>query len=198
MESAFVGEIRAFAFGYNPMAWLPCVGQQLYVQQYAALYSIIGTKFGGDGQTTFNLPNLQGYIIPCAGQLPGGENYAWTSKGGEATVALDMTEIPAHTHTVNGASTTTTPGTRLQTVPDNTSFISNIIAKVNATSPTGIVGRGYGPAPTTAAQQAPLNFNTIGPACGNATGGMDAHNNMMPYLVMNYCICINGLYPVKD
>src|SRR5581483_5602433 len=123
---AFTGEIRAFGFQFTPQDWMLCNGATLPVNQYAALFSIIGNTFGGDGRTNFKLPNIPGTVLNGQGAMPGGNTYAWGQMGGVETVQLNTATTPAHTHNfevvfVQGG------GTKETTVPTaNSSFLSNV------------------------------------------------------------------------
>lgn len=184
---AFLGEIRAMGFGYNPQNWMICAGQILPIQRYTALFSLLGNYYGGDGKTTFQLPNLQGQVAISAGQSTVGQDYVLGETGGTNNVTLLITDIPAHTHTANGANATQ-PVVNTVSTPANNTYVANPIAKTTATS--GTPGRGY--APATATPLAMLNPMAVG-----VTGSTLPHNNMMPYLAINYCICINGYFPQR-
>jgi len=184
---AFIGEIRAFAFNFNPQQWALCNGQLLPIQQYTALFSILGITYGGNGTTNFALPNIQGSVLNSAGQMLGGQNYSLGEVGGSASVSLSTAEIPMHNHVFNGASPV---GGNINgvTVPVTGSFISNSFAKSTATS--GVVGRSY--APVSPPPGAILNPTSIG-----MSGGNQPHDNMMPNLVINYCIALQGEFPQR-
>ncbi|MBS7563836.1 phage tail protein [Mucilaginibacter sp. Bleaf8] len=184
----FIGEIRAFGFNFAPYGWMQCNGQLLSIQQNAALFTILGTTYGGDGVTTFGLPNLQGSVAVSSGQSTQfGTVYSIGNTGGAANVTLNSTQMPAHTHTFNGATVTGVGSVINQ--PSNTTYLSNAGSRANATaSPTP--GRAY--APSTATPTASLN-----PAAVGASGSQAAHSNMMPYLVTNYCIALVGDYPQR-
>jgi microcystin-dependent protein len=184
---AFLGEIRAMGFGFNPQNWMLCAGQILPIQQYTALFSLLGTTYGGNGTTTFQLPNLQGQVAVSSGQSTIGQNYDLGETGGAANVTLLAPEMPAHTHTANGANATQ-PIVNTVSTPANNTYIANPVAKTSPT--TGTPGRGY--APTTATPIATLNPMAVG-----LNGSTLPHNNMMPYLAINYCICINGYFPQR-
>lgn len=184
---AFVGEIRAFAFNFNPQQWALCQGQLLSISQYSALFSILGVTYGGNGTTNFALPNIQGTVLNSAGQLAGGQNYTLGEMNGSASVTLNPTQIPSHTHAFNAAEPTA-PSSNI-TVPTAGSYISNSYAKPNPTA-TGVLGRAY--APVTPAPNGILN-----PASVGLSGSGLPHDNMMPYLTINYCICLAGIFPAR-
>ncbi|MCX6180639.1 MAG: tail fiber protein [Bacteroidetes bacterium] len=183
---AFIGEINSFAFGFVPQGWLACNGATLQVSANTALYSVIGNNFGGTPGVTFNLPNLNGEIIVGAGTLPGGSNYSFASTGGNENIALHQTSMPNHAHTMYGGITPTTPDTATLSAPNSTTFVSNLIAKS-----TNQIGKGYqhAGAPNTNVN---LAANSIG-----AAGNDMPHENRAPYLPILFCICVDGLYPVR-
>lgn len=188
----FIGEIRPFGFTYAPKGWALCNGQILPIQSNTALFSIIGNNFGGNGTTTFALPNIQGYVLVGAGQMTGGSMYDLGAAGGAATVTLTNSEMPAHNHTFNGATTTTInppPASVLLTTPTSQSFIANCIGKTSPTATSGTLGRAYDP---TTSNLVPLNPSAVG-----INGGNQPHDNMAPYLVINYCIAITGIFPPR-
>lgn len=186
---AFLGEIRPFAFNFSPRNWMPCQGQLLPISQYSTLFSILGTQYGGNGQTNFQLPNLQASVALGSGRNSlSGTTYDTGDAGGASGVQLVATEIPMHTHTLNGK----TGGGALGPVqvPTNTTYLCNVAARATESATTGVLGRTC--APATSTPNASLNPNTVG-----VTGGGQAHNNMMPYLAITYCICINGVFPQR-
>lgn len=184
----FIGEIRPFAFTFAPDGWIECNGASLPVQQYTALYSIIGTIYGGDGRSSFNVPNLQGVVANGQGQLKGGSNYPFGGHAGTEAVTLSSIQLPGHTHTFNGAVTPTTAAAVTQKVPSPTSYISNLF--VTSTTPAS-VGRSYQQM-AQGTQFVQLNPMTITPV-----GGGGAHENRAPFLPIIYCICWQGEFPPR-
>lgn len=171
MSDAFIGEIRSFGFHFAPANWMFCNGQLLGISQYQALFAIIGTTYGGNGTSNFALPNLQGQIAMHWGTGP-----TTTIIGevqGAPYVTLATTQIPSHTHTAVSAK-----GTGRTPSPGNASYLGE-------SAPSAV----WQTAPTIGPQFAP---NAIGPAGGNIP-----HDNMQPYLVLNYCICFNGIFPTR-
>ncbi|MFV8631862.1 phage tail protein [Ralstonia pseudosolanacearum] len=170
MSDQFIGEIRIFGFNFAPVDWAACDGALMPISQNAALFSILGATYGGNGSTTFGLPDLRGRAVmgPVGGAL--------NDQQGAATISLQQGEMPMHTHTAygnNARAASTAAAGRLPArfmVAHNQSFI--------ATEAT--------PAPvmTTLAPQ------TVGPA-----GGSTAHENCQPYLAVNYCIALQGAWP---
>lgn len=166
MDEPFLGEIRPFAFGFTPKGWASCDGQLLPIAQNAALFSLLGTMYGGDGRTTFALPDLRGRAGMHVSSV-----HTQGERAGQENVTLSTAQIPLHSHTVN---------------------CSNTIG--NQTSPAGKFW----------AQDSDGNvvFSSTGgatmasAAIGN-TGGQP-HSNMQPYLVVNYCIAVQGIFPSRS
>ena len=179
MSDQFLGEIRIFPFNnYAPLGWAFCSGQLLPISQNTALFSILGTYYGGNGTSNFALPNLQGSVPLGAGQGPGLTDYALGENGGSASVFLTDLENPSHTHLIN-ASTTSANSADPQ---------GNIYAKgyyeVDPSHTGGIA------AYVTSGNRTQINVNTL-----NTAGSGLPHNNMMPFLVLNFCIAMQGLFP---
>jgi microcystin-dependent protein len=177
MAEPFLGEIRIMAFNYAPSGWTLCNGQTLPINQYTALFSLLGTTFGGDGISTFQLPNLQGNAVVGAGSGAGLSPYNVGQTGGQATHTLVLTEIPGHTHTVNAASaagTSTAPSAGSAFAPDG------------ATHPTKTYSSAVAAGPAMA------------PTLIQNGGSSQPHNNLMPYLVVNFCIALAGIYPSRN
>lgn len=175
MSSSYVGEIEIFGFDFAPQQWALCAGQLLPISQNTALFSLLGTQYGGDGKTTFALPNLQGAIPVSQGQGPGLSDYNMGETGGTETVTLNLNQIPAHTHNLAASAA----GGRIDTP-----------------SPATVLGateRGTLPYAATPTAGATLNTNIVG-----TVGGSQPHNNMMPYITLNYCICLYGIFPARS
>lgn len=183
----FIGEIRPMAIKFAPVGYLLCDGSELSVSRFQALYAIIGTFYGGDGKNTFKLPNLAGKVVLGQGQLSGGDNYALAKEGGQADVTLTTNEIPTHGHSSQGASIEAVNKLLKVPTPSNT-YLSNAVAKPTPDSPSGVVGRAYS---NTGANKA-LGVNTL-----SLSGGSQSHTNMMPSLVINYCIAYDGIFPQR-
>lgn len=174
MADPFVAEIRIVGFNFAPKGWAFCNGQILPISQNTALFSLLGTTYGGDGKSTFALPNLQGSTAMHPGQGPGLSLRDLGQQGGSQTVTLLESEIPAHTHTLNANA-----------LPGSASL---------ASSTQGLSRSAGGSAYKQAAFGATTNlaFETIAPA-----GSSQPHNNMMPYLTMNYIIALQGVFPPR-
>ena len=171
----FVAEIRIFGFNFAPTGWAQCNGQLLPISQNTALFSLLGTYYGGNGQSTFALPNLQNSAHIGAGQGAGLSVYDVGQTGGEASLTLLQTEMPQHNHNPSGkASGGLAPAT------------SNV---------WGTAGT-QRPAPNfyqTAAGNTQMN-----PLALSLTGGNLPHNNLMPYMVLNFCIALQGVFPPRS
>jgi microcystin-dependent protein len=175
-----IGEVRLFAGNFAPQNWAFCQGQLLAISTNTALFSILGTTYGGNGQTTFALPDLRGRVPVGTGQGPGLPNTTLGEMSGEPTHTLIITEMPAHNHVaqaqVNASSsqgTTASPG---GAIPARSSARDNLYS--TGASDTTM---------SSAAAQV-----TVGVA-----GGSQPHNNMQPYLGLNYIICLYGIYPSR-
>jgi microcystin-dependent protein len=173
MSDPFVAEIRIFAFNFAPKGWAMCNGQLLPISQNTALFSLLGTTYGGDGKSTFALPDMQGSAPMQAGQGPGLSLRDLGEVGGVDNVTLLVSEIPVHTHTVNAGGNFDVGDTN---VPPG-----NIIAK----STNGFAYIGL-------QNQTMMAFQALPPA-----GGGLPHNNMQPYLTLNFCIAMQGIFPAR-
>ncbi len=169
----FVAEIRIFPFNFAPKGWAFCDGQILPLSQNTALFSLLGTTYGGDGKSNFALPNMQGNAPMHPGQGPGLSLHDLGEMGGAESVTLLQSEIPAHSHGVMAATIDNADSN----VPTN-----NNIGKAS-TKVFNIA---------TAGSQVQMNPTTIG-----ITGSSLPHNNMMPYLTLNFCIALQGVYPPR-
>jgi len=182
MSSQFLAEIRIFPFNFPPKGWAFCDGQLMAISQNTALFSLLGTFYGGDGKSTFALPNLQGASPIQQGQGPGLSQYFIGQQGGSDTVTLLWTEIPSHNHSFNAD-----PGNATTANPAGGAYSAG---QWNVTPNSGNVNIYYvGGSNPPSAQ---LNPNAIGPNPGG-----QPHNNMMPYLTLNFCIALQGIYPQR-
>lgn len=162
MAEPFLSEIRIMSFGYAPRGWAMCNGQFLPINQNQALFSLLGTTFGGNGQTTFALPDLRGNVPIHVGQ-----SFTLGQKGGEQAHTLTISEMPLHTHIASGTGNNA----------DNVIPTDNVFGVV-----TGLYG-----GPTNLAALAPTSITNV--------GGSQAHLNMQPFLVLNFCIALQGIFP---
>jgi microcystin-dependent protein len=172
----FIGEIRIFAGNFAPRGWAMCNGQLMSISQNTALFSLLGTSFGGDGRTTFALPNLQGSAPLMAGQGNGLTQRDLGEIGGSPTVTLNTNELPSHAHTVSG---TATPGS----APDPAGDVWGVAAVARGTVM-------YSANPGSAPKMSPQAFAVAGSG--------QPHNNMPPYLVLTFIICLQGIYPSRS
>ncbi|MCA1935018.1 MAG: tail fiber protein [Asticcacaulis sp.] len=172
----YVGEIRPFAGLHAPLDWAFCLGQILPISGNEVLYSLIGTQFGGDGRVNFGLPNLQGRLPMGTGTGTGLSPRAMGASGGSDVVALTLGQIPAHSHTLNASPETATSVSPGPNVTFGT--VSNGMAFYNDTN------------------KPPTGTTYVNAACIPQSGGNGLpHDNVMPTTVLNYIICLNGMYP---
>jgi microcystin-dependent protein len=175
MSQPFLGEIRPLPYNFAPRGWAFCAGQLFPISQNTALFSLLGTTYGGNGQTTFALPDLRGRLAISSGQGPGLSNYTLGSQSGVEAVTLLVTEMAAHNHPANCV--------------DVLAGLPSPSGNVWAADGAGITSE-YGPPVASPPQMA---SQAIG-----STGGSQPHPNMMPYLVVNYCIALQGIFPARN
>ncbi len=173
MSDNFVGEIRIFAGNFAPKDWAFCRGQLIPISQNTALFSLLGTTYGGNGTSNFALPDLQGRAPMQPGQAPGLSPYALGQQDGAETVTLSAAQKPAHSHPLRASS-----------------------AAANASDPTGnvLANAGSGALYASGPADTPLSAGAVGPAGGD---GLE-HNNLMPYLPVNYIIAMTGIFPARS
>ncbi|MHB8465058.1 MAG: phage tail protein [Acidimicrobiales bacterium] len=164
---ATLGEIRMFAFGKVPTGWLPCDGALLQIRDNQALYSLVGNRFGGDGQVTFAVPDLRGRV-----PVHRGPEIAFGSRGGEVTHTLVEGEMARHTHQIRG---TADPAAASKPHVWATTSISPTHSPTYSATANGVLGSG----------------------ALSMAGGNEPHTNMQPYVVVQFCVCISGRFPVK-
>ena len=171
MAEAFLGEIRLFGFNFAPVGWAMCQGQLLSIQQYSALFALLGTYYGGNGTTNFALPDLRGRVPIGVGQGPGLTPYVQGQQGGSETVTLSVNQMPAHSHAVNAEAST-----------------------ANSDKPTGAIpGKAGTPSYSTSAPTTTMNAAMIGPTGGSQPFGIEP-----PYLALNWCIALQGIFPSRN
>lgn len=176
MSEPFIAEIRIFAGNFAPRSWAFCNGQLLPISQNTALFSLIGTTYGGDGRTTTALPNLAGRAPMHPGRGPGLTSRRLGQKGGAETVTLSEAQMPSHNHQLTASSDSADE--------DGTTNVANA-----RTAETDASDRIYG----TASNLTAMSSNALA-----KTGGSQAHNNLQPYLAINYIIALQGLYPSRS
>jgi len=174
MSEQYIAEIRVFGFNFPPVNWAQCNGQIIGIDQNATLYNIIGTTYGGNGTSTFGLPNLQDRTAVGMGQQAGMMNWPLGQVFGEANHTLLIGEVPNHSHTANFAAGVAFSAETAS--PGPTSYPSRIKGSAYATSGNGN-----------------LNSATIG-----TYGASTPHNNIQPVLVLNFCIALFGVYPAQS
>ncbi len=171
MSDQFLAEIRIFPFWFPPTGWAFCQGQLLPISQNTALFSLLGTTYGGNGRSTFALPNLQGSVAVQQGHGPGLSPYDLGQQGGDESVTLLPSEIPSHTHAV--------------AVSRSDSYAQSPESELLA---TGVAIGQFGDA---------SNLTPLAPQATSAAGGGLPHNNMQPYLTLNFCIAMQGVFPPR-
>ena len=171
MSDPFIAEVRMFGFTFPPRGWADCNGQVIGIAQNTALFSLLGTTYGGNGQTTFALPNLQNMIPVGMGQGPGLSQYVLGQTSGTTNVTLLANQMPQHNHSFGSSS-----------------------GDADATNPaTSVPARAVGETPFVAgAPNTTLSSNIA------LVGGGQPHNNMMPYLSVRFCVCMQGIFPARN
>ncbi|MFO0909471.1 MAG: tail fiber protein [Isosphaeraceae bacterium] len=167
----FIGQIIMGGFNFAPQGYALCNGQLLPISQNTALFSLLGTMYGGNGTSTFGLPDLRGRVAIGFGQGPGLSNVTQGEQGGTETVTLTSNQIPAHSHSVAGFA-----------------------LRGNQSTPGGAVWArsGTGDTPYAASGGSNMSASAVAPA-----GGSQPHSNIMPYIVINYVIALQGIYPAR-
>jgi microcystin-dependent protein len=181
MADPFLGEIRIFPFNFAPQGWELCNGQLLSISQNTALFSLIGTFYGGDGQTTFALPNLQSRVAIHQGQGNGLSSYELGQVGGAENVTITANQMPAHNHLVNCDGSATGRG-------------GNVFGVGTGGTPANNIP---GLTPSHATYSNNSANATMNPAMIQTAGGNQSHTNIQPYLVLNFCIAMQGIFPSR-
>jgi microcystin-dependent protein len=167
MTEPFLSEIKIMSFGFAPRGWATCDGQVLPINQNQALFSLLGTTFGGDGRVNFALPNLQGRA-----PMHVGSGHSLGERGGESSHTLSISELPTHVHVASASSAAATAG-----APNNTRVLSQS-AGANAYA-------------------AATNLTAMASNALTSVGGSQAHLNMQPFLILNFCIALQGIFPSR-
>ena len=173
MADPFVAEIRIFPFNFAPRGWAWCDGQLLPLSQNTALFSLLGTTYGGNGKSNFALPDLQGRAPMHPGQGPGLSLHDLGEIGGSETVSLLESEIPSHSHVLMASTVSST-----KSIPTGNSLTR--------------IGSGATPYKAAGSAQVAMAGEALAPS-----GGDQPHNNMQPYLTLNFCIALQGVYPPR-
>jgi microcystin-dependent protein len=176
MSEPFLGEIRMFGGNFAPNGWALCNGQVLSISQNSALFSLLGTTYGGNGQTTFALPNLQGRVPMHWGQGPGLTPRSLGEMSGSETVTLLQNQMPAHTHLANANNTDGN-----STAPTGNLWANAVDANSQPVSSYGTVAN-----------------TTMSPQAIGLAGGNQPHENMQPYLCVTFIIALQGIYPSRS
>jgi microcystin-dependent protein len=176
MSQPYVGEIRAFGFQFAPQNWAFCNGQPMNISDNPTLFNVIGTTYGGNGTTTFNMPNLQGQVPMHWGTGPGGTTVIGQPQG-VTNVTLTQAQTPSHLHTITADYVPSGGVVERTQIPKSVSFLADSF-------PDGVYDE------SSPAINQPFAPNTL-----SQVGGSQPHDNMQPYLAVNFCICLYGVYP---
>lgn len=176
----FLSEIRLFSFNFPPKGWAFCNGQFLPINQNQALFSLLGTTYGGNGQTTFALPNLQGRLA-----IHEGAGHTLGEAAGASAVTLTIQQLPAHTHALMARNDVVAAAAGPRDPTGKLYAQAQVALQGGNTAPVQL----YGP---------PNNLTPMAAQAVSNVGGNQAHNNMMPYLVLNYCIALQGIFPSQN
>ena len=170
----FIGQIQAFGFNFAPRGWALCNGQLLPISQNQALFSLLGTTYGGDGRTTFGLPDLRGRVPIHSGKGPGLTSRQLGQRAGAETTTLNINQIPSHSHSV----------------------VIKALEEGNSDDPEGklIAGNGL----SSFGSDNSSTLKNLKPIDSSNTGANQSHNNMQPYLCINFCIALQGIFPSRS
>jgi microcystin-dependent protein len=191
MSNPFIGQLMLVPYNFAPRGWAFCNGQLLPIAQNTALFSLLGTTYGGNGQTTFALPDLRGRAAISSGQGPGLSSYTLGQRSGAETHTLIVTEMPAHTHTVSIG--TLAAQARARNSPANSNTPLDNVPAIEAAGVTATY--------SSAAADANMSAGAIalaGAPTAATSGGSQPHNNLPPYLALNYCIALQGIFPSRN
>jgi microcystin-dependent protein len=187
-QDAYLAEVRIFAGNFAPRGWALCEGQLLAISQNSALFSLLGTIYGGDGKTTFALPDMRGRVAVGPGTGPGLSTYREGQRGGTETNTLTTAQLPAHNH--DAAVVIKASNANATTKEPAGNYFASSIYTINRGNTVDVLSYG-------AASDVEMNANAIDVTVGN-TGGNQAANNRQPYIAMNYIICTQGIYPSRN
>ncbi len=194
MSDPYLGQITAFGFNFQPRGWLLCQGQILSIASNTALFALLGTNYGGNGQTTFALPDLRGRVIIGQGQGPGLSDYVIGEVGGSETVTLLSSQMPMHTHTLaassGGTKASTLAGT--ESVPGTNSAVTLAVpSDADTRAAVNLYNNDAAPTVTLTGSGGAASQTGI-------TGGSLPFSIMQPYLTLNYSIAVEGIFPSRD
>jgi microcystin-dependent protein len=170
MAEPFLSEIRIMSFNFAPKGWSMCNGQLMPINQNQALFSLLGTTFGGNGQTTFALPDMRGNV-----PIHVGSGHTLGEKGGQQSTTLTISQLPTHIHFMNATSNTGVANT----LPSSTTMLANASGDFIYNDPSS-------------------NLVTLDPRAVSNIGGSQPHNNMQPYLTLTFCIALQGIFPSQN
>ncbi|RYF40980.1 MAG: phage tail protein [Comamonadaceae bacterium] len=181
MSEPFLSEIKVVSFNFPPKGWALCNGQLLPINQNQALFALLGTTYGGNGQTNFALPNLRGRV-----PIHMGNGHTLGEAAGSTSVTVNQQQMPQHVHMLQGVSETP-PGNLAGTIPTGKALAQALVSlQGGATTPANLY------------EQPPTNLVAMAPQAVSSTGGSQPHNNMMPYLTLNFIIALQGIFPSQN
>lgn len=181
MSEPFLSEIKVVSFNFPPKGWALCNGQFMPINQNQALFSLLGTTYGGNGQTTFALPNLRGRV-----PIHMGSGHTLGEAAGSTSVTVNLQQMPTHQHMLQGRNETPV-GNVVNTAPSGNVFAQGLASQ-----------QGGATAPVTMYEQPPTSLVAMAPQSVSNIGGSQPHNNMMPYLVLNFIIALQGIFPSQN
>jgi microcystin-dependent protein len=195
MSDPYIGEIRMFGGNFAPRGWAFCQGQLLSIQQNTALFSLLGTMYGGNGQTTFGLPDLRGRSPVGIGQGPGLSPITEGEMAGTENVTLTQTQMPMHTHAMSGATASVAIPVTTEPAVSKTPSATSILSTANENTGSGAEVDIYGPGPATTTLE-PFNAAVTGSVA--AAGGSQPVGIRNPYIGINFIIALEGVYPSRN
>lgn len=197
MSEPFIGQIMQVGFNYAPRGWAMCNGQQQSIAQNSALFALLGTTFGGDGQTTFNLPNLQGRTMVGVGQLPGGHNYTLGEAAGTENTTLTQNQMPTHAHSGPVTLTGTINANTTKATAQGPTAGSVLARSTDLNTTTG-TGQPAIYAPAASSPVAVGGVNVAGTVTTGPAGGSQPFSILSPYLAMTTIIALQGIFPSRN
>ncbi len=184
-----LGQIQAFGFNFSPRGWAKCDGQLLAISSNTALFALLGTTFGGDGRTTFGLPDLRGRSIVHVGTGPGLSSVSWGERGGQERIKLNETHLPAHSHDLTNGEANVTVHTT-----NNSESLASTDGGANGLGTDGQMPEIFRESPTTIDYLAGVSIS----GKTNSVGGSQAFDSRNPFLGVNVCIALQGLFPSRS